>query len=132
MSAVLECQGTLDGVEAVQTSAHADQLAKVAVLGKLIHGALVREHADGKVCVEVLVDQHVEHHPRALPVFAEFPYPDQGCADATLSAARKKAAQLPAGAEVMFLGRGIELGRHESRDVFRIIHVDGLDITTNV
>lgn len=129
MSAVLEQQGTLAGIEPVQTPALGQDL-RLATMGVLVHGAQVRLH-DDRVHVDVLVRQQVEHHPHALSLFGSFAYPDQGCIDSTLSAARKKAHAMAAGVEVMLVGRGLEIGRHEGLDVFRVLHVDALDITND-
>lgn len=119
-------QPQLAGVPAVAQAA--GTLLQFAALGTLVHPAHVRLGDDGVVRLEVLVRQRIEQHPRAFPLFGAFAYPDQGCIDATITAARRKALQLPAGAEVILAGRGLELGRHEGIDVFRVLHLDGLDL----
>lgn len=131
MTAVAERQASLDGIPDVQAPARPVPELRAGIIGHLLQHAAARDHVNGQVFVEVLLEQHVEHHPRALPVFAAFPYPDQGCVDATLSGARRKALQMPAGTEVMLVGRGLEIGRYSGRDVLRVLHVDALDITSN-
>jgi hypothetical protein len=103
-------------------------LLQFAGLGTLVHAAQVRIGDDGTVRVEVLVQQSMEHHPRVFPLFGAFIYPDQGCLDETISAARRKAMRMPAGTEIVLAGRGIELSRHEGAYVFHVLHVDGLDL----
>ena len=116
----------LDGMP---SAVHAvGSLLQFAVLGTLVHAAQVRLAEDGVVRVEVLVRQRIEQHPRAFPLFGAFPDPAQGCLDETLSAARRMALRMPAGTEIVLAGRGLELDCHEGRDVFRVLHLDGLDL----
>jgi hypothetical protein len=126
-----EHQATIDGVEPVQTPAGAETAVKAALLGVLLHPAIVRIDSHNRVRLEVVFKQRLEHHPKALPVFASWIYPDLGCFDSTHAAVKAKALGMNTEAEVMVLGRGLEIGRHEGLDVFRVIHVDGIDLTVH-
>lgn len=132
MSAVIDHpQASLAGVDAVPAPELGEQLVNVALYGPLLHRAVVRTASDHTVRLEVLFRQQIEHHPRALPVLAVWTYPDLGSFALTHDHVRAKVHAMQEGAEVMALGRGLELARHEGLDVLRLIHVDGIDLTSN-
>jgi hypothetical protein len=131
MSAVMAEQGTLEGMPVVQAPALGERAIKVALLGELLHQAVVRATHHGAVKLEVVIRQQLEHHPRALPLLAVMTVPDLGSFHATHCAAQDRAAHMREGTEVVVLGRGLELARHEGTDVFRLIHVDGINLTSH-
>lgn len=130
MNAVVAEQGTLEGMPVVQAPAQGEHLIKAALLGHLLHPAVVRAPHNDIVKLEVLFQQQLEHHPRALPVLAVMTVPDLGSFDATYSEAQARVNHMHEGTEVVVLGRGLELARHEGMDVFRVIHVDGINFTS--
>jgi hypothetical protein len=98
---------------------------KLAVLGTLVADARVR--TDGAdVFVDVQIRQHVPRHPQALPLVASWHYPAAADPVATLHRAQGLAATLPAGTPVVLLGRGLEVGHHDSAPALRVLHVLGL------
>lgn len=117
-------QATLDGVQAPEPPP--DALPKVAALGRLVQAARLYTATDGMPHISALIQQQRHGHPQALPLLAEYAYPDLGCPSATAMAAADKARQMRAGAHVAVLGYGIEPARQQGLDVFRITRV--LDI----
>lgn len=92
----------------------------------LVRDAIVRDTTHGQVQIEALLRQRIEHHPQAVPLFAAWVIPDMGGFAPTLDYARRKAALLKAGTEVVVLGRGLETGRHHGEPVFRLLETLGI------
>ena len=126
-------QLTLGGIPpAVQTpavvsnAAATDATLAIALLGALVGKAIVRDTTRGELVLEVTLQQALEHHPQALPVFAAWQVPDQGDWLATHTWASARARRITEGIDVMVTGRGIELGSHGGQAVLRVIHVTGI------
>lgn len=97
----------------------------VAVKGTITSQATVRQDSHGAVLLEVVLHQHVEHHPQALPLYAAQVI-DEGTPGDSLDRARLLAARLPHGTEVVALGRGLEPGHHCRAPVLRLLHTIGI------
>lgn len=125
MNAVV--QPVLAGLDlpAVQTPAP-DDLARFAVNGRLVHAATIRQRPGPRLCIEALVQQQAEHHPRALRVLCRYQVAEEGSFELMHQAATRIVAHLGAGAEVMAVGRGLEIRQHLGEDVFSFIHCDGI------
>lgn len=127
----MSTQATLAGIEPppVQASAHPDDITPgLAVCGHVEPDSLrVRDTQDHQVVVEILVRQHLVHHPRATPVLASFRLPDLGSFARTREAADALAASIKAAGYVIAVGRGLEPGRHLGAEVLRLIRCDRLD-----
>jgi hypothetical protein len=123
-------QSTLDGIAPppridVMAALEAGHPLKVCGMGTLLANATVRQNSHGEVVLEVLIEQHIDHHPLALPLFAAQVI-DQGNVVDSLDHARDLAARLTAGTEALALGRGLETGKHCGTPVLRLIHTIGI------
>ncbi|XVJ69860.1 MAG: hypothetical protein HEQ39_09550 [Rhizobacter sp.] len=94
-------------------------------MGTLLANATVRQNSHGDVLLEVLIEQQIDHHPHALPLFAAQVI-DLGNVVDSLDRARQLAAQLTAGTEALALGRGLETSKHCGTQVLRLIHTIGI------
>lgn len=113
--------------QASQAAAAGEQI-KCCFIGHLASAALVRDER-GEFVVEVLLRQHVPRHPQALPVLAAWHYPGPAFGVDPLDTLHKcqaLAATLPAGAEVVLLGRGLECSHHHGEPVLRVMDVLGI------
>lgn len=123
-------QGQLDGVEPpVQTPAQLrmDEALRAGAFGHLARPAVVYMNDRGDVVVEVLLQQHVHRHPRALPLLAAWHYPAYLGPGATFDRASRLVLELnEPGAEITALGFGLELGTHQGREVLRLIDCIGI------
>jgi hypothetical protein len=125
-------QGTLDGIAPPPPPPPLpDHAPRLAIQGLIVADAVVRIGRSGRVKLEVLVQQQLEHHPHASPVLATEVCLDLGCFDTTHAGALRRAEQLRAGAEVIALGRGIESGHHAGVPVLRLIQCDGISPAAN-
>jgi hypothetical protein len=119
-------QTTLDGMAPppridVMAALDAGHPLKFYAIGQLLANATVRQNSHGQVLLEVLIEQQIDHHPHALPLFAAQAI-DQGNLVDSLDHARQLAARLTAGTEVLAIGRGLETGKHCGTQVLRLIH----------
>ncbi|MGV8823995.1 hypothetical protein [Methylibium petroleiphilum] len=133
MDATLEAesgQATLDGVvpEVQAPAPPVGEAFKLALVGKLLAPAYVHTTTHGDVQLVVLVEQSIPHHPQALPLLAAWTWPGDACLADRHERARARAARLPAGAEVLALGHGLECGHHQRQPVLRLLHCTGIDI----
>lgn len=144
MSVTLDAQPELAGMpRAVQTPAPpAGTLVKGAFMGLLAEPATVRTHSNGGVSLQVLITQASAGHPHALPLLVRWHLPDMGAFDVTYQHAAAKAAAMPAGTEVVAVGRGLEAARlprsHERAnhstqpECLRLMHCDGLELAATL
>jgi hypothetical protein len=101
---------------------------KAALIGRLAADArLVPDPDDGgRLLIEVLLHQHVGHHPRVWPVVAVYdPAPDTTPAHHHALVTRL-AASLLAGVDVVLLGRGLEAAEHQGAPCLRLLHAIAL------
>jgi hypothetical protein len=114
----------------VQTRQHiAGSPLWVAVRGLLQRDAHVHQvglPGHEVVLLEVWLDQIVEHHPHALPLFAAWQMPDIGGLANTWQWARQLATGMTAGIEVLVLGEGLETGLRAKTPVLRVIKPVGI------
>jgi hypothetical protein len=118
----MSAQASLDGMPAPQP----DHEPKFAICGLLREAPRVFTATDGGVHLQVIVQQHLQKHPEAGPVVAEFVYPDQGCPNTTALAAHDKAKRLAAAREVIVLGTGLMPHHHQGERALRLVHCIGL------
>lgn len=120
----LPAQASLEGMPEAPRAP--DALLKVVMSGRL-EMRRVRTTDRGAVHIEALVRQHVSRHPHALPLWVDYLVPDHGLSFAsTHQHALDRLATLHEGEEVVVLGRGLEVGRHEGEQVLQFLHVDGI------
>lgn len=105
-----------------------DQPARFAVMGLLRDPAKVYPQPNGSVLLQVVITQHLAAHPEARCVLATYRYPDLGCAAATMQSAKSKAAQLPAGAEVVALGSALYPGEYRGEPFMVLAEVAGITL----
>jgi len=110
----------------VQARQHIEGLTvEVAVGGWLQHPAAVRVvGAPGQevVLLEVWIEQRIDHHPKAVPIFAAWAMPvAPGGLVFTTQAAHTLAAAMPAGTHVYVRGSGLEPGNRGKEPVLRVI-----------
>jgi hypothetical protein len=101
----------------------------MACMGTLLRDASV--HCVGKpghevVLLEVWLQQQVEHHPQALPLFAAWQVPDVGGIGNTTQWARQLASEMRAGDDVAVSGKGLETGNRSGTPVLRVIKPIGI------
>ena len=82
--------------------------------------------AYGLRLVEVLLQQHIEHHPQAAPLFAALAMPDLGSVASRFDAARTIAQHLPAGTLAIVTGQGLEPGHQAGQPVLRVIRTNSI------
>jgi hypothetical protein len=109
----------------VQALLDAGQPLRIAVQGLAQADAVVRDTTRGFVVVEVLLLQHIEHHPQATPLLATWLVPDMGSYALTHERARAAANQIKRGTHVIALGRGLETGRYHGEPVLRVLDTQG-------
>jgi hypothetical protein len=80
----------------------------------------------GRVLLEVVLHQHVDRHPRAVPLVAVWAYPDFIRLPTAYARALALAQRLPEGTETLVLGRGLETGHHHGEPCLRVIDVMGI------
>jgi hypothetical protein len=121
-------QASLDGIAPPPPPpALPEHAPRIAIHGVLASDAVVRVGGkSGRVKLEALIFQQLEHHPHAVPIVATEICEDLGCFDSTHTAAVQRAAQLRAGDEIVALGRGIQTGLHAGAHVLRLIECDGI------
>lgn len=102
-----------------------DQVPRFAIQGDL-RACELRHTTDGKVILQVLIEQRLQANQHAHPVLAEWIYPDLGCPNATAQAAHSRAAALRQSREVIAVGCGIELVRHHGEPVLHLVHTERL------
>ena len=124
-------QATLDGVPPVvaplpQPLGDPEHTPSIAVLGTLQHAAQVRTTQHNQVRVEVLLQQHIEHHPPAAPLFAALAMADLGSVASRFDAARTIAQHLPAGTMAIVTGQGLEPGHQAGQPVLRVIRTNSI------
>lgn len=120
-------QALLDGMPPV-----ADESPRFAIHGVVVHRPELRHTTAGTVVLQLLVAQHLHHHPHAHPVLVTWVYPDLGCPNATAQAAKSRAAALPAGTEVLVVGCGLEVARLEGAPVLQLIHCERIEAAATV
>lgn len=99
-------------------------------LAAAFHGT-VREDAvvidgDAQVRLQLVLEQHIAHHPQAVPLLVTWHLPSQGDYWATRQWADSLRARLRAGAHAVAVGNGLESGHHHKQPVFRLLHVRGV------
>lgn len=104
---------------------------KVAIMGRLAAPArLVEDPDSGPVpLVQVVLHQHVELHPRVWPVVATYAHQAELVGvdpEHVYQATTALVASLPAGTDVVLLGKGLEAGDHDGAPCLRVLHVLGL------
>jgi hypothetical protein len=124
-----EPQQTLDGIAPpAQTSAdRANVLPMMALIGQLSGDPQLHDTIDGKVVIDVVLQQHLAHHPRALPIHARFEIADEGSYALNREAAHAKAYRLRQRREVVLRARGIEQRQYQGREVLHVVHCDALE-----
>lgn len=130
MSAVAEhapAQASLDGMPPI-----ADESPRFAIHGTVLHRPELRHTTAGGVVMQLLISQHLHHHPHAHPVLVVWKYPDLGCPNATAQAAKSRAASLPPGTEVLVVGCGLEVDRHEGAPVLHLLHCEAIQPAAQV
>lgn len=94
---------------------------KVAVQGPLQVDATVRQRSSGVVVIDLVIGQHVEHHPEARLLIASLPV-ERPTFASSMDAALAKARDLLAGTVVVVVGQGLEAGHRHGTSVFRLLH----------
>lgn len=127
-AATIERQPCLAGMEAAAQAPalDADALPMLVMRGLLEGHGLLRTVTDGQLQIELLVRQHADHHPRAVPLFVVYRWPDAGGFTATHEEASRFVARLLDCTDVMVAGRGLEIRHHHGREVLRLMRVDRL------
>lgn len=80
----------------------------------------------GRILLEVHLRQHVDRHPRALPLVAVWAYPSHLGTPAAYERALALAARLPEGTDTLVLGRGLETSHHHGEPCLRVLDVMGI------
>lgn len=104
-------------------------MLNLACMGVLRHDAAVRfVGAPGHevVLLEVWLEQQIDHHPHALPLFAAWQVPDTGGVGNTMQWARQLATGLRAGHDAVVAGSGLETGTRAGEQVLRVIRPTGI------
>jgi hypothetical protein len=73
-----------------------------------------------------VLQQHLQQHPEAGPIVAEYVYPDQGCPNTTSMAAHDKAKRLAAAREVIVVGHGLTPHHHHGERALRLVNCTGV------
>jgi hypothetical protein len=105
-----------------------DQPARFAVMGLLRDQAKVYPQPNGSVLLQVVINQHLAAHPEARCVLATYRYPALGCPAATVQSAKSKAAQLPAGTEVVAVGSALYPGEYLGEPFMVLADVAGITL----
>jgi hypothetical protein len=123
-AAALAEQPTLAGIEPPPL---AEQPVHFAVMGLLREDARVFARPGCITVLRVVVAQHLQQHPEARHIVADYVYPDLGCPNATAAAAHDKAGRLAMHDEVVLRGTGLEPCLLHGERVLRLIHCIGIE-----
>lgn len=102
------------------TSPMPEAVLQVCVAGMLRTPAAVF-YRGGHTVVRLVVAQHLQSHPEARNVLADFEYPNTGDDNATHLAAVTRAAEFRAGTEAMVRGTGLVPSMLHGEPVLRLL-----------
>lgn len=119
-------QPELAGIEPAPVQTPANDVPRIAINGRLVSHAITRVKPGPVIVLEALIEQRVEHHPRALRWLCRHQLADAGSFEETRQHAEALLRHLRAGVEVMAVGRGAEIRSHLGEDVFSLLNCDAI------